>query len=81
MNAWGMDCNELVELVTEYLEGTLGADERANFEKHLGLCGSCRNYLEQMRLTRLATGSLRGEDVPADALESFRSAFREWKKS
>ena len=78
MNPWGMDCIELVELVTEYLEGTLGAEERANFEKHLGLCDGCQHYLEQMRLTRLATGSLRADDIPPDALEAFRSAFREW---
>jgi predicted anti-sigma-YlaC factor YlaD len=81
MNPWGMDCNELVELVTEYLEGTLGEEKRANFEKHLSLCGSCRHYLEQMRLTRLATGNLRAEDVPPDALEAFRNALRQWKKA
>ena len=44
------------------------------------MCGSCRDYLEQMRLTHLATGTLRAEDMAPDALEAFRSAFREWKK-
>jgi len=59
--------------------GSLGS--QANLEKHLTLCGSCRHYLDQMRLTRLAAGKLRAEDVPADALDAFRHAFREWKKS
>lgn len=81
MNPWGMDCIQLVELVTEYLEGTLDAEARANFDKHLSLCGSCRHYLEQMRLTRLATGVLRAEDIPQDAVEAFRGAFRQWKKT
>lgn len=79
-NPWGMDCIELVELVTEYLENTLGAEERANFEKHLTLCGSCRHYLEQMQLTLKVTRTLRLEDVPPAALEEFRKAFLRWRK-
>jgi len=79
-NPWGLDCNEFVELVTAYLEGTLGADDRVNFEKHLSLCGSCRTYLEQMGLTLRATHALHEGDVPTGALETFRKAFRSWKR-
>jgi predicted anti-sigma-YlaC factor YlaD len=81
MNPWGMDCNELVELVTDYLEGMLGADDRANFEKHLSLCGSCGTYLDQMRLTMRAMGGVRLESISPEALEAFRAAFRQWKKA
>ncbi len=80
MNPWGMDCIELVELVTEYLEGALGEEDRANFDKHLALCCSCRHYLEQMRLTLCATGHLPPESISAGSLEAFRNAFRQWKK-
>jgi len=81
MNPWGMDCDEFVEVVTEYLEGKLGEGDRANFEKHLALCDSCRDYLEQMKLTLRATGKLRAEELPAEALEELLQAFRQWKKS
>jgi len=78
-NPWGLDCNEFVELVTAYLENALSADDRASFEKHLSLCGSCRTYMEQMRLTLQGTRALREEDVPPGALETFRKAFRSSK--
>ena len=43
-----LTCIELVELVTEYLEGGLGAGERERFEEHLGSCEGCATYLDQM---------------------------------
>jgi len=79
-NPWGVDCNQFVELVTAYLEGTLGTVDRSNFEKHLSMCGSCRTYLEQMRVTLRATRAIREEDVPIGALEAFRKTFRSWKR-
>ncbi|HVN08335.1 MAG TPA: zf-HC2 domain-containing protein [Patescibacteria group bacterium] len=80
MNPWGVDCNEFVEMVTEYLEGTLGEDDRVRFEQHLTMCGSCRDYLEQIRLTLRATGKLRTEDVPAEGMEPLLKVFRKWKQ-
>jgi predicted anti-sigma-YlaC factor YlaD len=75
-----MDCIQLVELVTDYLEGALAETDRANFEKHLALCGSCRIYLEQMRLTLRALGRIEPERVSAEALATLQKAFRDWKK-
>jgi anti-sigma factor RsiW len=46
-----MNCRELVELVTAYLDGALPADVRAAFEAHLAECPGCAAYLEQMRTT------------------------------
>lgn len=80
MNPWGLDCIELVELVTDYLEGALSEDARADFERHLALCGSCRDYLEQMRLTLRAVGKLEPDRVSPQALAALQHAFREWKK-
>lgn len=51
-----MKCKELVELVTEYLEGTLAAAERQAMDRHLAGCGGCRAYLEQMRKTIATMG-------------------------
>ena len=81
MNPWGMDCNEFVEVVTEYLEGKLGEEDRARFEKHLDLCEPCVVYLEQIRQTLRATGKLKAEDLRPEALEKLLMVFRQWKKS
>ena len=46
-----LSCQELVELVTDYLEGAMSPEERERFEEHLDACGNCRRYLAQMRQT------------------------------
>ena len=63
----GITCKELVELVTDYLEGALDADMRARFEQHLAACAGCREYLDQMRMTIRATGQLSEDSLPAAA--------------
>jgi anti-sigma factor RsiW len=73
-------CKELVELVTEYFEGTLPRSERARFEEHLVLCPGCRTYLEQMRLTIRAVGKLSEESIAPRAREELLRAFRDWKR-
>lgn len=57
-------CRELVELATEYFEGTLTPEQRAEVERHLGCCGWCRAYLEQLRITVRVVG-----DVPPEAVD------------
>ena len=76
-----MDCNELVELVTDYLEGRLPDAERERFDVHLGECEGCVNYVEQMRATVAVTGSLREDDLPAGAADVLLAEFRDWKRS
>jgi len=76
-----MSCKELVEVITEYLEGTLPEQERARFEYHLGLCPGCQTYLEQMRQTVRAVGRLSDDSLPADIRDQLLSAFRGWKKT
>jgi predicted anti-sigma-YlaC factor YlaD len=74
-------CKELVELVTEYLEGTLPDRERARFGEHLGLCPGCRAYLEQMRQTIRVLGPLSEESIAPRAREELLRAFRDWKRA
>ncbi len=74
-----LTCRELVELVTDYLEGSLPAHEHARFEAHLGECEACVAYVEQMRTTvRLTRAAGTAETVPGmDALmEAFRGYGR-----
>ena len=74
-----LTCRELVELVTEYLEGTLAPDDRDRFEQHVVLCDGCAFYLDQMRTTIAVTGSLTEESITLEAQESLLRVFRDWK--
>lgn len=74
-----MSCRELVALVTEYLEGTLGQADRGRFEEHLAACDGCGAYLDQMRKTIVLAGRLREEDVTPAARERLLASFRDWK--
>ena len=76
-----LNCQELVELVTDYIEGSLSAQERARFDEHLATCTGCRNYLAQMRLTIRSLGQLSEEAIPQQARDELLSAFRNWKKA
>jgi anti-sigma factor RsiW len=73
-----MPCRELVELVTEYLEGTLSADDRVRFEAHLDDCEYCATYVEQMRTTIRLVGRIPSESVDSEAMQALRAAFRGW---
>ncbi len=74
-----MSCRQLVELVTEYLEGTLSPRDRARFEEHLTACEGCGAYLDQMRKTIVMAGRLREADVAPAARERLLAAFRDWR--
>jgi anti-sigma factor RsiW len=74
-----LTCKEMVEIVSDYLEDALSADDRARFEHHLAVCDGCTNYVEQMRETIRLSGMLTEERVPAAQLERLRQAFLDWK--
>jgi anti-sigma factor RsiW len=75
-----LTCRELVELVTEYLDGKLSRRDRARFEAHLGACTNCTRYVEQFRETVRLTGTLQESDVSPDAAEALLAQFAEWKR-
>jgi anti-sigma factor RsiW len=73
-------CRELVEMVTDYLEGRLGTTERERFEHHLDGCPGCREYLRQMRAAIGWMGStLPPEPLPESLLAALRADFRGWR--
>jgi anti-sigma factor RsiW len=76
-----LSCQELVELVTDYLEGKLSRRDRRRFEKHIKSCDGCTRYLEQMRLTIAAVGRLEERQITARAREELLAAFREWNRA
>jgi len=73
-------CQEMVELITDYLEGTMGGGERKRFERHIDACPDCTRYLEQMRAMLQAVGYLHAEDVSPEAERELLVAFRGWRE-
>lgn len=69
-------CQQVVELLTDYLEGELATDDMLIVERHLAMCEGCATYLEQLRETIRASGALRNEDVPPEVMEPLIEAFR-----
>jgi len=75
-----LSCQELVELVTDYLEGALPAELHDRFERHIAHCSGCQAYLEQMRGTIRVTGSLTPEALSPEAERALLDAFRGWRR-
>jgi anti-sigma factor RsiW len=78
-DAGQLTCKELVELVTDYLEGALPPSDRSRFDEHLTTCPYCRIYLDQMRQTIRALGHLPEEAIAPEALEALLARFRGWR--
>ncbi|HTE72924.1 MAG TPA: zf-HC2 domain-containing protein [Actinomycetes bacterium] len=69
-------CQEVVELVTDYLEGELDDSTRAELEAHLALCPGCDAYLTQMRATIDELGHVPVESLSEEAQDGLMAAFR-----
>ena len=76
-----MTCKELVELVTDYLDGTLPEEVRKQMEQHLSGCDGCTHYLEQMRQTIRLTGQVREENLTPRQRDDLLCLFHDWKKN
>jgi anti-sigma factor RsiW len=74
-----LTCREVVELVTDYLEGALPRRDVRRVERHLAACEGCSAYLEQMRETIRLTGTLTVEQLDEDVREALLVAFRHWR--
>ena len=72
-------CRQIVELVTNYLEGALPAPERRGFEAHIAACEHCTEYLEQMRMTILLSGRLRTSDLTPAMRQEFSALYESWR--
>ena len=76
-----MACRELVQVVTDYLEGTLPEVDRVRLEAHLAECPYCEEYIAQMRDLSSALGELPKEPVDQAEQERLLEAFRGWRSS
>ena len=69
-------CQEVVELVTDYLEGALDDETRVEVEAHLALCPGCDEFLRQMRATLDAVGHVPLDTLSEAARDELLTAFR-----
>jgi anti-sigma factor RsiW len=75
-----LSCQQLVELVTDYLEGGLSPVDRERFDEHIAVCPRCRAHLRQMRDTLRLLGTLPEETLSVTATDDLLRAFREWAR-
>lgn len=80
MDEHDLTCQELVELVTDYLEGALPETQFKRFEEHLSGCHDCHHYFDQMRFTIRLVGRLSESHLSSGAKDELLSLFRNWKK-
>ncbi|HUO74567.1 MAG TPA: zf-HC2 domain-containing protein [Solirubrobacteraceae bacterium] len=74
-----MDCKQLVEVITAYLDHTLPDEERCRFDAHLADCPHCTEYLAQMRRTIDRLGRLDETTLPPEPRKQLLAAFRDWR--
>ena len=74
-------CQEIVEMLTDYLEGAMDAALRASFEAHLAGCPHCTHYLEQIRATIRVSGTIDAEDLSPEFRAGLLEAFRDFRRS
>ena len=73
-----LSCRDVVDLLTDYLDGALPPLTHERVEAHLATCPDCTAYLEQIRATIDVVGRLREEDLPEPMRDDLMRAFRDW---
>jgi anti-sigma factor RsiW len=77
----GISCREVVEIVTDYLEGALTPEDLARMEAHLEACPPCRVYVEQIRTTKRLAAEAEAELERRPDRDALLAAFREFRRS
>ena len=72
-------CRQAVALMTDYIDGTLAARDRARLETHLADCPHCSEYLAQLRVTVDALGRAEPDDLPDEAVDDLVELYRRWR--
>ena len=79
MNERALTCDEVIDLLSNYIEDALSPDERSRVDEHLALCDGCETYLEQIRETIRLSGMVTEEQVPEEEKTALLAAFRDWR--
>jgi anti-sigma factor RsiW len=78
--AGDLGCKDLVEAVTDYLEGTMAPGERRRFDRHLAGCEGCQDHLDQLRAVIRVVGRPTVDAVPPETMAGLLRAFRDWHR-
>jgi anti-sigma factor RsiW len=78
MAARPLMCRDLVELVTDYLDGALAPATHAAVDQHLRGCPGCTEYVNQIRATTRHLGALPPQPLDPQVCDRLRVAFRGW---
>jgi anti-sigma factor RsiW len=73
-----LTCQELAEIITDYLEGALSPLDRTRFEDHLAECDDCALYVQQLRTTIAVSGRIAEDDLAPAMRSELLEAFRGW---
>lgn len=74
-----MTCRQVVQLLNDYLEGTLPAADRQRVEEHLAGCEACTAFIGQLRASRRVVTRLAEEEIPEAIKRDLLAAFRNWR--
>jgi anti-sigma factor RsiW len=74
-----LECQQAVELVTDYLEGALSRRQRRRFEAHIRACPNCSAYLEQIQAVIASSGSIMPDDLTPNARQDLTALYRLWR--
>jgi anti-sigma factor RsiW len=77
----GISCREVVEIVTEYLDGALPPDVLAKLEEHLAACPPCQVYVEQIRQTSRVAAAAAAELEEHPDRDALLATFREFRRT
>ena len=72
-------CQQAVELISDYLDGSLPRADRKRLERHLRACDACSAYLEQVRVTVELSGRVGPEDLDPEVLEGLVDLFEQYR--
>jgi anti-sigma factor RsiW len=67
-----LNCDDLVELVTDYLDGVLDEQTERRVSDHLAGCDGCTTYVDQIRQT---VATLRSSPADVALTEQVRDAL------
>ena len=74
-----LPCQQVVEMVTDYLEGAMSAADRRRLDHHLDGCPDCTEYLAQIRETIRLAGRVTPDDLTPEMRTELTDLYRRWR--
>lgn len=59
-----LTCKELVAHSSDFLDGQLTLRQRIAVRAHLAMCGNCRRFIRQMKLTQVVIRQMPEGELP-----------------